>query len=347
MNNKKNNGIKNNSFKNGNNIINIVPKEAKFAKKTFNFYDIDNSFIIFKSINNTTYIAFSTNDSIILYNLNLQQIQNVIKNAHENYMTSFRHCLYKNKDIIMTVSPSDNNIKLWDISDWKNLTNIKNVNDHNKLYSACFLNYNNQNYILSSNIDINFEEEAERIKVFDMKGTKIKEINNSEDHTCFIDIYYDNNYSKYYIITGNLNYVKSYDYENNDLYHKYDRNSNGLHICVIIYNEENITKMIESCINDQFIRIWDFHNSNLLKIITTNSRGILGICLYNENFLFAGDYEGNILLIDIGKSQIINSIEGHESRVCSIKKLLHPLYGECLISQGWLSGPLKLWIINK
>ena len=41
-----------------------------------------------------------------------------------------------------------------------------------------------------------------------LKEDRIKETNNSNKNTYFIDIYYDNKYSRYYIIPNNNDYLK-------------------------------------------------------------------------------------------------------------------------------------------
>jgi hypothetical protein len=41
------------------------------------------------------------------------------------------------------------------------------------------------------------------------------------------------------------------------------------------------------------------------------------------------------------------SIEGHDNKVCSIKKVKHPKYGECLLSQGLEEESIILWAIDK
>ena len=50
---------------------------------------------------------------------------------------------------------------------------------------------------------------------------EIKEINISNDETYFVDIYYDKELFKNYIIAGNEGYIKPYDYTNNKINHKY------------------------------------------------------------------------------------------------------------------------------
>ena len=120
-----------------------------------------------------------------------------------------------------------------------------------------------QIYILTSNIF-----GSEPIKVFNLEGIKIKEINNSKDYVNYIDIYYDNKSSKPYVLTGNTGFVKSYDYNKNIVYHTYKDNDNAFqnHYSLRIKNENNLTKLIESS-EDGNIRIWDFHTGKLLNKI--------------------------------------------------------------------------------
>jgi hypothetical protein len=81
------------------------------------------------------------------------------------------------------------------------------------------------------------------------------EINNSKDNVFFIDSYYDKNTNTNYIITGNYGYVKSYNYNQNKLYHKYcDANEEG-HFSFIINNIEDKTYVLDSG-DDGKIRIW-------------------------------------------------------------------------------------------
>ena len=147
------------------------------ANDSFAYSGVDNTFTVFKSINNLLYLIYSNkNKSIICYNLiNFRKV-NEIKNAHNSYITNFRHYLDNNnrRDLILSISPNDNNIKLWNINNWEILVNIKNLKIGN-LCSACFLNENNNTYIIT-NIYY-WGDITELIKVFDTNGNKIKEIN--------------------------------------------------------------------------------------------------------------------------------------------------------------------------
>ena len=81
------------------------------------------------------------------------------------------------------------------------------------------------------------------IKIFDFNGEKVNEINNSNDITVFIDTYYDKKTSKNYILTGNYGYVKSYDYDENKLYHKFCDNDSKSHDSIVININEDIIKL--------------------------------------------------------------------------------------------------------
>ena len=215
-------------------------------KESLSFYDLDNTFIVFESYDNLVYLVCSNvNLSILLYNLNDEKKICEIKNAHKDFIQNFRHYhdQREKRDLVLSIS-LDNNIKLWNINNFECIYNYEKVNDSGFLYSACFLNDNNNNYILSCNNGFTF---SESIKVFDFYGNKIKEIKDSYDSTNFIDVYYDNKSTNKYIITGNCNYMKSYNYDLNEVYHIYNQNidNNSYHHNLIIYEEEETLNLID------------------------------------------------------------------------------------------------------
>ena len=307
---------------------------------------IVNSFTVFKSINGIYYLIYSNfNNSVNSYDLNQQKIIIELKGCHNYKISNIIYYLDKknNKDLIMTISYEDNNLKLWNVNNWECLINILNVNKKGLLFSGCFLNKNNQNYIITSNL--NWNDDPENIKIFDFNGNKIKEINKSNDNVLFIDTFYDIKLNKYYILTGNKDYVKSYDYNINKLYKKYEDNNSGNHNKVIIKNDEKIIKLIDSCSIGN-IRIWNFHSGLLLNKIKVNYGYLMDICLWNNNYIFVGSSDCTIKLINIKNNLTIKSIRGHLRDVTTIKKIILPRYGECLVSQGYGNDQIKLWLIS-
>ena len=302
---------------------------------------LDNIFISFKSKSDILYLIYSTlKKSIIAYNLNVMEIITEIKNAHKDYIDNFRHSydIINKKDIILSLSSGDNNIKIWDIKNWDCLYNINNLYKVGILLSACFLVNENVNYIVTCNCFLY------NIIVIDFKGNTIKKINDSSNYTLFIDIYFDNQKNQYYIITGNRTSVKSYNYDNNSLYFTYSDEISTHHRSIVICNDNNIVKLIFSC-EEGFIKIFNFHSGILLNKINLNKESLLGICLFDKNYLFIGTKNKRVILIDLKEGKIIKYFPGHNHWVCSIKKFKHIKFGDCLITQG-LDNKIKLWKNN-
>ena len=309
----------------------------------------DNTFEVFKTIQNSFYLIYSNkNKSIICFNLIDKKKLIEIKNAHNDYITNFRYYLDKKKkrDLILSISCDDRNIKLWDVNNWECLLNISNIYNNGFIYSSCFINdnNNNNNYILTSNY--NLYGDSEQIKVYDFNGQKIKEIEGSNECTSFIDAYYDIKKSKNYIITGNTNYVKSYDFYKNETFRKYSDNYNNTHLSIIINDNNEETKLIESCY-DGNIRIWNFYSGLLLNKIKIGDSWLYGICLWNNNYLFVGCSDKSIKLIDLSELFIVKNFKGPTNSILTIKKIVHPEYGECLITQGYNEDQIKIWINNR
>ena len=355
------------------NISNINPmnlnKVYNLVNDSYNIDYLDNTFTLYNSKNNCLYLVYSTeNKSIKFYSFGGQKVIQEIKNAHDDYITNFRHCFCKNedKDIIMSISGWINNLKLWDGDNYQCILNLTNIYSNGYLFSACFLVIKNSNKKIINEMNNNrafinsIEEEyymltgnrnhlgsAEGIKIYDLKGKIVNQIPDSNDNTCFIDTYLERgkDFDNYYILTGNGGYAKSYNFHNNKLHMKYyEKDNKGDHFCVVGKRIEDILKLVESC-GDGFIRIWNFHSGVLLTKIDCKN-GLLGICIWSQEYLFTGCKDNSIKLIDIKKEKIIKSFTGHNNYVCTIRKIVHPKYGGCIISQSWHNDEIKIWMNN-
>ncbi len=313
-------------------------------------YWCDNTFSLFKSYNDIFYIIYTNSSkSIISFDIINNKKISEIKHAHNDYITNLRYYFDKEnkRDLLISLSEDDNNLKLWNINNLECLLNIIKVNKYGWLSSAYFLNDNNNNYIITNNKKEDSNTIIENIKIFDFNGNVIKRINNSNYSTIFIDTYYDNNLSKIFIITGNEGFNQSYDYNENKQYFKYCDNPKEInrHMCLRIDDTEKIIKMIESSCAG-VIRIWDFHSAKLLNKIDINNEWLYSICLWNEEYLFVGCKDSSIKLIKLSESKIIKNLTGHTNKVLTIKKIKLPKYGECLISQDADYSQIKLWKIS-
>ena len=339
---------------NGGSEKEINPKNIQFIKDILNdsFYvgnELDNIFTVFTSYYyNIAYIIYTSyNKSIICYDLIENKKLIKIIQAHNKSITNFRHIAdeINERDLILSLSNDDNNVKIWNFNNWQCILDLKNAYKIGKIYSSCFLNYKNNIYIIVSNNNnyLNYQP----IKVFDLKGKEQKQINDSKDKTVFIDSYYDINSEKCYIISGGRGFIKSYDFHENKEYHRYSNKKNiSIHMSIVIHKRNDIIELIESS-NDGYIRIWNFHTGEVLKKIKVSHNRLYGICIWYDDFLLAGCKDKTIKLIDLKNEKNIKNLPGHNDRVFTIKKIILPVYGQCILSQSLLENQIKLWSIKR
>ena len=221
-----------------NNITNIKFKKI-LIKDSYSVTKIDNSFITFTSIDKSAYIIYTIKDnfSINCFDVNSEKIKHSKEYAHSSAIMSFRYSYNKefHKEYIVSVS-YDRNIKLWEFPSFSCITSIEKAHRASFIFSLCLLTINKTNYILSSS-----GSDEEKIRVWDFRGNKITEINDSKERTGFIDVYhsYENNIS--YVIIGNYGNIKSFVLNKNELYKIYYENceKKNEHPNFIIYENEN------------------------------------------------------------------------------------------------------------
>jgi len=318
---------------------------GELTNNSYSSFDLDNTFAAFKTVNDFLFLVYSTkSNSLICYDLINFIIIIEIKHPHKINITNIRHFLdlQNNRDLIISISDRDNNLKLWTVNNWECILDIPHANNSGFLCSACVINEVDNIYIITSNC--NMRGEKEKIKVYDLDGKIKKDINESNELIYFIDTLYDkSDNNKIYLLTGNMNYIKSYDYSKNDLYHKYFDDESGIHISIKINEVNNLLTLVESC-SYGFLRIWNFHSAELLNKIKIDNEWIFGICLWNKNYAFVACKYQLIKLVNLTKGIIEKNLEGHKSGIFTIKKIEHPKFGKCLISQGYEYDQIKMWI---
>ena len=95
----------------------------------------------------------------------------------------------------MTIHAESNSIRVWDFNDMKLIYHFEKINKKGYLNIACFFSDNNQIYIMSSNHRYS-SKNVDPIKIYDLKGNKIKELKDSNENVSFLDSYYDKNQFK-------------------------------------------------------------------------------------------------------------------------------------------------------
>ena len=173
--------------------------------------------------------------------------------------------------------------------------------------------------------------------------------------TSNISTYYDNKLNKIFIIGADRKFINSYDYKENKLYYKYGcKDENEDHEDIDNYDPSSIFRinvreeLVELIYLDGFsnINIWNFHSGESLKKITIDKILIYDIFLWNKNYLFFGCNDNTIKLIELDNYKITKTLLGHNDIVRNITKIIHPKFGECLLSQGMYYGEILLWFKN-
>ena len=299
---------------------------------------IDRVFCAFKSFNGEPLVVWgSTALNIEFYDCNKEKIVKTIYKAHHQTIFSCRHYadIRLRIDYIIT-SSNDRSVKVWDATKDNYVLYIPNVHNGYYIYSVSLLCHLHQekNFVITSCPN-------EKMKVWSFTGMYMYNFGQSNESTYFIDVFYNKNQKKYFIINANSNDVKSYYFESGDLYHKYKGTPQTWHMSAVVNNINDIFALIESDGNGT-IRIWNFDTAELLKSITAHSINLRGICLWNDKYLFAAGNDSQVKLFNLEEGKFVKSFKGHTSTVCTIEKIMHPKYGGCLISHA-LDGKLKIW----
>lgn len=301
---------------------------------------IDSVFCAFKTLKGENIVAWGTPGlTIEIFDLRQNKITKSIKSAHSQTIFSCRNYIdvVNSNDLIIS-SSYDKSVKVWSYKDnWSNIVNIQSASNGNYIYSVCVLSdkHERKNYIISSC-------PCEFMKVWDFNGKDIKEFGTNTESTYFVDCWYYNKNQTYYIINANSVDVKSYVFKTGLLYKTYKTSSRNWHMSAIVYQLPEVTQLIESD-GSGTVRIWDFHTANLLKSISlVLGYNLRGICLWNDKYLFGAGSDCHIKMFDLKAGTFVKDFKSHTKTACSIQKIIHPQYGECLISHS-LDGKLKLW----
>ena len=301
---------------------------------------IDSVFCAFKTLKGENLVAWGTPGlTIEILDLKQNKITKSIKSAHSQTIFSCRNYIdvVNSNDLIIS-SSYDKSVKVWSYKDnWSNIVNIQSASNGNYIYSACVLSDKNErkNYIINSC-------PCEFMEVWDFNGKHIKEFGTNTESTYFVDSWYYNKNETYYIINANSVDVKSYVFKTGLLYKTYKTSPSNWHMSAIVYQLPEVTQLIESD-GSGTVRIWDFHTANLLKSISlVLGYNLRGICLWNEKYLFGAGSDCHIKMFDLKAGTFVKDFKSHTKTACSIQKIIHPQYGECLISHS-LDGKLKLW----
>jgi hypothetical protein len=199
---------------------------------------------------------------------------------------------------------------------------------------VCLINYKNNIYIIMSSTS--FSDPI--CKIFDLSGNIIKKINFELMMINNIIKYDDEELSKFYIIISSPKMIKSYNYDEDKIYHCYLNLRNSCIYNLVVVNKDRIwepTRLFGNYGN--YVIIWNFHTGEMLNNVFSYVN-INNICLWNNQFLIAitENFKENksiISLLDVNTGQLKKDLISNEKcKFVMISKIDHPEYGEGLIA---------------
>ena len=170
----------------------------------------------------------------------------------------------------------------------------------------------------------------------------------------------NNDIKKYVIKLKMKNYIFScimfhnkYNYiinniDKNEIYWNLidDENKDACYMNGFIIGNNNFDEYLYTCSMNGIINIWDLHQKILINSIFINNNFLSQIIQWNEKYIIIiNGNKNNISVMDLESGIIISQIfTKHEKGIMNIKKIIHPIYGESLLSCG-LEGDIFIWNI--
>ena len=333
-------------FINQNNIdFDSDPTELKYKEtitnKCIKSYTIDCLFDAYIGFDGNCYLASSriTPFSIEIYNLLNNKVTATLNVKTQIYIIRHFAQFSKRMDYLLTTT-TDKSIKIYELKNYQQIMSINNCYKGNYMYSALLLfdDLGNQNYIVSSSPN-------DYIKIWNFEtGKFIRDIGSKADHTYFIN-YWRNN-DKYYIIDANADSVKIYGIEKeNQLYGEYSGTERTWHMHAFVERINDVDTLFESDGKGD-VRLWNLETHKMILCIHCQHVSLRGLVLWNQKYILAASSDKSFKILDLEKGELVLSVSGqHVNSICTLKKIVHPIYGEALLT-GSIDGNIKLWVNN-
>jgi hypothetical protein len=316
--------------------------------------------------NNKEYLASPDNNN---YNINIISLSNnkLISQlkGHKNRIRTIRYFMkeFNNNDdkdnenkMIneYLISADDNHIVIvWDIINNYEMRQIIDTNYEDDIYSVLIFfddnkNTKTQKYIITSTYSSSNDIQNSATKIYSLdNGEFINYINESNyDNIYYLLLWHNKKNNNNYLIQFSYKkiLINNLDIKNNELYAKLSQEPENEHYSGFLYSKEDVEYLCTSCYNG-FIHIWDLYNKKNISIIDTKTI-LCHIIQWNEKYAIAASYENkSFIIIDLEEKKIYNDINvEHTLEVKCVKKMIHPDFGECLLTAG-RDNIIKLWTL--
>ena len=330
---------------------------------TNDFFGCSDLFEVFTSYkDNKEYIASKNINDFNIDIITLIDNKKILSlKGHETHIRTIRYFINNKDNNEYLISADDNGLVIvWDITNDYNIkyqieSNYEiNIKKGISIFSCLlvFPENNNDNYIVISTNNISKDIDKSATKIYSLNdGNFSKSINNSNNYgIMYLLSWHNKKNNKYYIIQlGNGKIIINNLLEDElycELKHRHEGDLNS----GFVFSKDNIDFL---CYSSEIGRIciWNLYTKKLINKIKMPKCRLMHIIEWNNKYLIVSDFDNKTFkVIDLEKKR--NNIydfhdkEGqHTSYVKSIKKIIHPIYGECLLTAG-SDKKIKLWNFN-
>ena len=323
-------------------------------------YGLNDIFEVYISLKDKKQYIVSPN---INYNLDIfSLIDNKIiisLEEHKNRISSIRYFMNnKEKESNEYLISADKNkiVILWDITNDYEIKH-KIETGYDKIIYSCLLLFPNKDddntksvgdegFIITSTNSTNDNNTASATKLYSFNnGTLVRYIHNSNNYSVwYLLSWYNTKENKYYIIQLAKKIIIN-DLFEDEIYAELIQEPEHNHYSGFIYNKDENDYLCTSSQNG-FVHIWDLYNQKIFKIINMNKCNLLNIIEWDSKYIIVADsWNKSFKIIDLKNYKVISEIKSQRNEnLISIKKIVHPIYGNSLLSAS-SDKTIELWIM--
>ena len=331
------------------------PKNLKFKENittrntSWGWNDMFEIFISYKDNKEYLVSPNAKNHKLDIFSLINNQLITSLS-GHNNIIRTIRYFINNKNKMEYLISADDNKILIiWDITNYFNIKYKIKTKYGSDIFSCLLIFPHNRdnNYIITTTYNKSGNDEDSATKLYSLNnGNFIKYINNTNKNVIYYLLsWYNKRNNKYYIIQFSYKKIIINNLLEDELYSELSNEPENDHFSGFIYYKDNNDYLCSSSSNG-YINIWDLYNKKIYKTINTNGCKLAHIIEWNKKYIIVADYNNkSFKIIDIDNNSIYNINTEHLKELVCVKKIIHPKYGESLLSAD-RDKTIKLWTIE-
>ena len=169
------------------------------------------------------------------------------------------------------------------------------------------------------------------VKIYNFENGEFFKYINNKSSIYFLLSWYNKKNEEYYIIQISYGRILINNLNNDDVYAELKQEPEDINYDGFIFNKNDIDYLCCS-LNNGYIHIWNLYDKKIFKIIYINKSRFMGMVPWNEKYFCVSDLENKSLkVIDVKQNKVISNFKVNNNKVSTLKKCLHPIYGESLL----------------